>query len=57
MNSFPDSVNQKNFDGRTALEIAQRTQVCDDSVIDYLQQATFEAKALNLSDYEDDLLQ
>jgi len=57
VNSFPDSVNQKNFDGRTALEIAQRTQVCDDSVIDYLQQATFEAKALNLSDYEDDLLQ
>jgi hypothetical protein len=55
--NYPSSVKQKNLNGLTALEIAQRTQKCEDAVIDYLQHVIFEdaeGAASHLDDYEDD---
>lgn len=55
--NHPLSVKQKNFNGLTPLEIAQRTQKCEDAVIDYLQHVIFEdaeGAASHLDDHEDD---
>jgi hypothetical protein len=45
--TYPNAIRKKNFHGQTPLDIASRSSICSDEVIDYLQHVAFGA----LEDY------
>lgn len=57
--AFPEALNKQNFHGEKPMDVATRTAVCSDEVIDYLQQKMLgNSSSMNMveEDLGDDLL-